>query len=205
VAGLEGVTAIAAGQAHTLALRSDGTVWAWGWHVNGQLGIGDCTIDDRNAPPCIDQPSPVKVLNLTGITAIAANRVYSRALKAGNVWVWGGGRGHPFQVQGLSGVIAVAAGGTHTLVLGDNGTVWAWGDNSHGQLGDGTLTGRSTPVQVGGLSGMAVAIAAGFDDSFAVLADGTVWSWGGNTDGQLGDGSRSPRTTPVQVSGFRWR
>ena len=82
-----------------------------------------------------------------------------------------------------------------------DGTVWAWGANSVGALGDGTTSPHLTPVQVSGLTG-AVAVAAGFSHSLAVKSDGTVWSWGDNIYGELGDGTTSYRLTPVQVSGL---
>ena len=124
------------------------------------------------------------------------------------------------QVQNLSGVFAIAAGGAHSLALKGNGlvscftlpscTVWAWGENSSGQLGDGTTNDRSTPAQVvsgeppdiyQSLSGV-TAIAAGLDYSLAVKTDGTVRAWGNNEHGQLGDGSTagSVSHTPVHVS-----
>src|SRR5207248_140731 len=96
---------------------------------------------------------------------------------------------------------SVAAGARHSLALSADGTVWAWGDNAKGQLGDGTNTSRLRPVQIAGLSNVR-AIAAGGNFSLALKADGTVWAWGGNDTGQLGDGTNVSRTTPVQVSGL---
>jgi len=93
----------------------------------------------------------------------------------------------------------IAAGGYHSLALRINGTVWAWGRNGNGQLGDGTNSERRTPVQVSNLTGV-VAIAAGGSHSLALKSDGTVWAWGVNGSGQLGDGTNSERRTPVQVS-----
>ena len=96
---------------------------------------------------------------------------------------------------------SVVAGGWHSLGLTSYGTVWAWGRNTYGQLGDGSTTTRSTPVQVSGLSGV-IAIAGGDIHSLALKSDGTVWAWGYNYYGQLGDGSTTTRSTPVQVSGL---
>ncbi len=112
----------------------------------------------------------------------------------------------PVEVGGLSGVVAVAGGGLHSLAVKGDGTVWAWGQNASGQLGDGTTTDRATPLQVSGLSGV-VAVAAGWENfqrahSLAVKSDGTVWAWGWNASGQLGDGTTADRSTPVQVSGI---
>jgi alpha-tubulin suppressor-like RCC1 family protein len=112
------------------------------------------------------------------------------------------GRTTPVQVSNLSGAQAIAGGGTHSLALKTDGTVWAWGNSYSGQLGDGTsgtTTGRTTPVQVSNLSGVK-AIAGGGLHSVALKTDGTVWAWGRNYGGELGDGtSGTDRTTPVQV------
>ena len=105
------------------------------------------------------------------------------------------------QVAGLSGVVAVAAGYGHTVALGSDGRVWAWGDNSEGQLGDGSTAQSGSPVQVAGLSGV-VAVAAGYGHTVALGSDERVWTWGANYSGQLGDGSTPQRSSPVQVLGL---
>jgi alpha-tubulin suppressor-like RCC1 family protein len=208
VGWLEGVEAIAAGDAHTVILKSDGTVWAWGDNDYGQLGPATDT----------DQTSPVQVSSMSGplskITAIAGGKDHSLALKSdGTVWAWGRGRGgalgnggttdsaHAVQVVGLSEVISVAAGEFFSVSLKSDGTIWAWGSNEFGQLGDGTTTTQLIPVQVSNLSTVA-AIAAGNYHSIAVKSDGTVWAWGLNSYGQLGDGTTVDRHTAVQVSDF---
>lgn len=98
-------------------------------------------------------------------------------------------------------VTAIAGGYDHTIALKSDGTVWAWGYNFYGQLGDGTSTDKNTPVQVSGLTGV-TAIASGNDHTIALKSDGTVWAWGFNGDGQLGDGTLTNSSTPVQVSGL---
>jgi alpha-tubulin suppressor-like RCC1 family protein len=108
----------------------------------------------------------------------------------------------PTKVGGVPQAIAVAAGQRHTLVVARNGNVWAFGDNSSGQLGTGTVApSGSSPVQVVGL-GNVVAVAAGWDHSLAVRSDGTVWAWGANYYGQLGDGTSTPSLVPQQVPGL---
>ncbi|WP_274654621.1 fibronectin type III domain-containing protein [Paenibacillus humicola] len=191
VQDLRSVVAIAAGEDHSLALKSDGTVWAWGSNAYGQLGIGSRATYTSNIP--------VQVQGLSSVVAIAANGYHNLAVKSdGTVWQWGfttGGemyRFTPEEVQGLHSVSAVAAGYDHNLALKTDGTVWAWGDNSSGQLGDGTTTRHYYPAQVKGL-GSVEAIAAGIEDSLALTSDGTVWNWG-----WIGINA----TTPVQVQGI---
>jgi alpha-tubulin suppressor-like RCC1 family protein len=207
VAEITGVVAIAAGDCHTVALKTNGTVWAWGFNFYGQLG------DGTN----INRWTPVQVAELTGVVAIATGEGHAIAVKGdGSVWAWGynyyGQLGDgtnvtsltPVQVMmadgtALTGVVAVAAGARYTVALKTNGTVWAWGDNSAGQIGDGTSgTNRLAPVQVEGLTGV-VAIAAGGSHTVAMKGDGTVWVWGANSYGQLGDGTQVMRVTPVQM------
>src|SRR5208282_4262780 len=134
--GLSGVTAIAAGSAHSLAVHSGGTVWAWGDNGSGELGNGTTN----------DSATPVQVSGLSGVFAVAAGYYHSLAVQSGGaVWAWGDningqvGNGStlsyisaPVEVSGLSGVIAVATGGYHSLALKYDGTVWAWGYNGDG-------------------------------------------------------------------------
>jgi alpha-tubulin suppressor-like RCC1 family protein len=148
--------------------------------------------------------------------ATAAAGSYHSAVvdSTGNVWTWGGnstgqlGVGNttpsalPIQVTGVAGITAVTAGVGHTLALKSDGTVWAWGDNTYGQIGDGTTTQRNGPVQVSGLTGTYTALAAGAYHSVALKNDGTVWVWGRNDDGELGDGGTTSRSTPEQVTGI---
>jgi alpha-tubulin suppressor-like RCC1 family protein len=183
VSGLSGVTAIAGGAFHVLALRDDGTVMAWGWNGFGQLGDGTAE----------DSDEPVAVSGLSDVKAVTAGYYHSAALLAdGTVVTWGSnqfgqlGDGSsegpsecfacsttPVPVSGLSGVTAISSGSgsRFTLALLGGGTVWGWGFNNSGQLGVGTATGpevcsgspcSTTPLEVSGLSG-ATAIAAGFE------------------------------------------
>ncbi len=180
VPNLNGITRIAAGGDHTLALRSDATVWAWGDNDRGQSGDG--TMNDCS-------PYPVQVHNLTGIVNIAAGSDFSLALSnTGVVYAWGandyGQMGTaassvdhplPFAVPVLTGITAIAAGGAFALAVRNDGTVWAWGYNDVGQLGDGTTTihTNAVPTQVLGITG-AVAVSAGASFGMALGSDGSV-------------------------------
>ncbi|WP_332908492.1 RCC1 domain-containing protein [Paenibacillus roseus] len=196
--------AVDAGGGHSLELKSDGTVWAWGANGDGQLGDGTTT----------QRTTPVQVSGLTNVIAVAGGSNHSLAVKQdGTVWAWGYNRygqlgdgttiqrTTPVQVSGLTNVISVVAGDHHSLAIKQDGTVWVWGYNSFGQLGDGTKSDRTTPVQVSGLNNV-ISVSAAREHSLALKQDGTIWTWGNNNRGQLGDGTRSERTTPVQVSGL---
>ena len=208
VSGLNGVIAVSGGIQDSLALTSDGTVWAWGFNAYGELGNGTNSGYNPN-------PTPVQVSGLNGVVAIADGGSGLALKSDGTVWAWGyNGSGQlgdgtttnhytPVQVSGLNGVIAVSGGDGTSLALKSDGTVWAWGVNDFGQLGDGTedYNSHPVPVQVSGLDGV-VAIDGTFDHSLALKSDGTVWAWGYNGYGQLGDGTIIDRYTPVHVNGL---
>ena len=204
VAALFAAIVLLLGAVERTNAQAQGELWAWGDNGRGQLGTGT---------PCVCD-TPVHVSSLSGVQDIDAG-VHSLALQDdGTVWAWGDNRfgqlgdgtttqrNTPVQVSGLSDVQAIAAGALHSLALKNDGTVWAWGRNDFGHLGDGTTNDlRTTPVQVSGLSGVQ-AIAGGDAHSLALKNDGTVWAWGFNVFGELGDGTTTQRTTPVQVSGL---
>ena len=203
VNGLGGaVVSIAAGRNFSLALKSNGSVWAWGSNANNQLG--------GEIPPI--QYAPVGPV-MTGVEAVSA-RSHTLVLKTdGTVWScgnndWGelgdgstADQNRFVPVSGLSDVTAVSAGNNFSLALTSDGTVWAWGYNGFGQLGNGSTNGSLVPVQIPGLADV-VAVSAGDDYSLALKSDGTVWAWGGNGNGQLGSESISHSFVPVQVPGL---
>lgn len=143
-------------------------------------------------------------------------RTVSISVAQGTLWTWGsnafgglsGGGSPNFQLvpqqfPGLTDVVAVSVGRAHTIVLKSDGTVWGWGDNSWGQLGDGTLAPRVSPVQVLGLPAGVIAISAGLDHNLALTVAGAVWAWGSNTVFQLGpNGPSMFGALPVQVVGL---
>jgi len=195
---------VSAGEYHSLALKGEGTVWAWGSNSNGQLGDG--------VPTGATSGSPVSLSALSDVTIIASGYNHSLALKSdGTVWACGSnsygqlGDGSttdsntPVQVSDLTDIIAIAGGENYSLALKSDGTVWAWGSNGYGQLGDGSYTNKSTPGQILNFGGI-TAIACGGTHSLALKSDGTVWVWGHNDYGQLGDGTTTDSNSPEQVS-----
>ena len=202
-----GVTAIATGTFHTCALTSGGSVKCWGDNGGGQLGDNSST----------QRSTPVGVSDLSsGVAAITAGDYHTCALTSGGaVKCWGSNsfgelgdtsltqRLIPTDVSGLSsGVIAIAAGMSHTCALTNAGAVKCWGSNSSGQLGDSSTSPRNIPVAVSGLSSGVMAIAAGSSFTCALTISGGIKCWGDNAFGQLGDNSTTPRNTPVTVSGL---
>jgi alpha-tubulin suppressor-like RCC1 family protein len=197
----KGVTAIAAGGQHSLAVQ-DGGLFAWGRGAEGELGIGQ-QVRQLSTPVAVNGLS-------SGATAIAGGATHSLAVVNGSVFAWGANlhgqlgdgtntwRFAPLPVVGLSsGVTAIAGGNSHSLAIKDGG-VYAWGDNVSGELGDGTRIQRTSPVAVTGLSEGVTAIAAGNLHSLA-LQNGGVYGWGLNYDGELGDGTKTSRLVPIAV------
>jgi len=203
VNGISNVKAVAGGGNHTVALKNDGTVWTWGTNRYGQLGNGTNK----------ESLTPINVPNLTNVKAIAANGNYSIALKNdGTLWTWGynsygqlgdgttENRNTPVQVSGLDHVTAIAAGGLHAMAVRNDGTLWAWGDNSKGQVGDGTNeTKIKKPVQITGIDNIA-AIAGGGSHSLVLKGDGTIYAWGDNSKGQLGNSTNENQNIPVYIN-----
>lgn len=206
VEGLRNVIALDASDASNLAIRSNGTVWAWGYNGYGELGDGTTKTSAR----------PVKVSGLSNVVATATGNSFALALRSnGTVWAWGNntdgqlGNGTrsdystiPVRVPGLSNVTAVAAGGNKGIALLSNGRVKAWGLNEDGELGDGsTQKVSTTPVSVKGLRHV-VSISSGNLFADALLSNGRVKSWGNNAFGQLGNGTTRNSSVPVPVTGL---
>lgn len=220
---LKGVTKVAAGSGHTCALRTDGTVWCWGDASQGQLGNGQSGSDDhRTKAVQVRRGSG----HLTGIVHIGTSGGHTCALSAaGSVWCWG--RAERGQVgDGTTGdatehlrttavrvrrgtgyldkVSAIAVGYLHTCVVRKDGSTWCWGDGSLGQLGDadhgpGHQRTRATRVRRGsGYLTKASGIAAGGHQTCVRRTDGTAWCWGDDDHGQLGDGTTGGSTSHIR-------
>jgi alpha-tubulin suppressor-like RCC1 family protein len=205
-----GVSAISAGHGYSCAVKTDGSLWCWGTNYDGQLGDGTETT----------QTTPVPVFGMSsGITGVSAGGNHTCAVKTdGSTWCWGynvvGELGDgtaelirlvPVSVKLPLGAKAVAVGYMHTCAIATDGSVWCWGDNRTGELGsatepcDATLCSNPNPTQVSGLPSEVVSITAAYLWTCALERDGTVWCWGQNADGQLGDGTLTARSLPKRV------
>jgi alpha-tubulin suppressor-like RCC1 family protein len=219
VPGIANVVAVAGGGNTGYALQRGGAVWAWG--DDSVRELGDSSESPRHTPTRVHTPG--------GIAAIAAGMFSAYALRQdGTVWAWGdnavgqlgiseiiAARGRPRPVQRLTGMVAIAAGASDGYALTRNGTVWAWGDGSLGQLGaagcaaGGPAADRSrcpapgVPVRIRGLTGV-TAIAAGANTGYALRRDGTVWAWGDSSFGALGAATkRAFLERPERVVGLQ--
>lgn len=194
-------SSVACGKAHTVGLKMDGTLWAWGANNSGQLGDG--TTGRRG--------SPFRVGTADNWSSMACGDSHTMAIKTdGTLWGWGNNssgqlgdgsvsrRTSPAQVGDESHWKAVSCGNSHTVALKNDGTLWAWGENSRGQLGGLAGTQSRVPVQVGDGSDWAF-VACGAFHTVAIKNDGTLWAWGHNAGGQLGDGTTTQSFTGVRV------
>lgn len=192
---------LAGGVNRSHAIKTDGSLWAWGINYYGQLGDGTT----------IDKHSPVQVGADLDWDYITSGWQFSLALKSdGSLWAWGRNEygqlgdgtttdnNSPIQIGTATDWQAIAVGDDHALAIKTDGSLWAWGDNSIGQLGDGTTINKSVPTQIGSGTDWAI-IAAGTDYTLAIKTDGSLWAWGWNNHGQLGDGTTTYRISPVQI------
>ncbi|WP_158520419.1 InlB B-repeat-containing protein [Bombiscardovia coagulans] len=205
-------TDISAGFGHVLAVDNKGQVWSWGSNDRGQLGNSSYA----------DSPTPVKVTAPTGagpFVQVSAGSSHSVALDdKGQLWAWGnnsfgelakgnttGRTNRPAIIvmpAGAGNITQISSGTWNTMILDDKGQVWAWGNNSNGQIGNGNTATQTKPVQVAFPSNAGHITQISFGGFHALAADdrGQVWAWGWNSDGQLGNGNTSDQYTPVRAT-----
>ncbi len=183
---------ITGGFGHSVALKPDGTLWAWGHNFYGQLGNG--TTNDVSVPESIG----------SSYAAVAAGDNHTLGLTAdGGLWTWGanssgqlgdGSQNVALKPQQIdSGYKIVAAGSLHSLAIKLNGDLYAWGANNYGQLGNGNASSTPSPVFVGANF---IQVSAGISHTLGLKDDGSLYAWGANDHGQLGDGSTTARNAP---------
>jgi alpha-tubulin suppressor-like RCC1 family protein len=197
---------VSAGETHSLGIRCNGTIWSWGSNCYGQLG--DYTANNSSSPVSV-------IIDAADWYQISAGKYHSLAITSdGLIASWGDNRygqlgndttdnlSSPFIVVGeFVDWCQISAGDYHTLGLRCNGTIWSWGFNSSGQLGDNTANNSSSPVSVVGEFIDWSQISTGNNHSLGLRTNGTLWSWGCNNTGQLGDGTVTLRSSPVSVVG----
>lgn len=190
----------------TVAIRSNGTLWAWGNNAFGQLGDGTS----------VSKSSPVSVIGgFVDWLDVSNGTGHVLGLRSnGTLWSWGGGfygklgdgttvsRSSPVSVVGgFTDWVQASASTNHSAAVRANGTIWAWGVNTDGQLGDNSTTNKSSPVSVVGGYSDWVQVATGTSHTVGVRSNGTAWAWGNNSAGQLGDGTNTGSSSPVSVVG----
>jgi len=198
---------VGSGIYHTMAVKTDGTLWSWGANFDGELGTGTTT----------DQSSPGTTAGAgTTWCQTSAGSSHTTAVKTdGTLWTWGRNssgqlgtgtttsRSSPGTTAGAGTTwCQVSAGGYyHTAAIKTDGTLWTWGNNRYGQLGDGTTTSRSSPVTTAGAGTTWCQVGAGSAHTTAVKTDGTLWTWGYNGYGRLGTGTTTNRSSPGTTAG----
>ncbi|MCM2324393.1 MAG: RCC1 repeat-containing protein, partial [Oligoflexia bacterium] len=195
-------TSVSAGNTHSFALASDGTLWVWGYGTNGQLGLG-VDISTRS--------TPVLMAGRTWSRTLASNGYSAGIDSAGSLWAWGTntagrlGIQEPVEATNISSPVQVGietgwteiAGGLNFVAGIRNGALWAWGNNDYGQLGNGQSTLKRVPTVFPG--GPFLGISAGSDESFFIRPDGTLWGSGANLQYQLGQSDSLKRLSPCQI------
>lgn len=192
---------VSAGYTHSVGIKTDGTLWAWGDNGYGQLGDGTT----------ISKNTPTQIGSANNWESISASGGFTVAIKTnGTLWAWGNNtfgqlgdgtttnRTTPTQIGTATNWNSVATGEGFALAVKDNGTLWSWGYNNLGQLGDGTTTNKNVPTQVGTATNWQ-SVAAGSGFSLAIKTNGTLWAWGSNLYGQLGNGTTINLSVPTQI------
>jgi alpha-tubulin suppressor-like RCC1 family protein len=197
---------VSAGSATICALASTGTIYCWGENIDGEVGIGD------TADSIVLSPVEATAIGQSFVEIAAGGYFVCARRSDGIVLCWGldssgelgdgptdDTRSTPAPVPGLTSVVELAAGYQHACARKSDGTVWCWGSNVTGEIGDGTLANRPSPVPVATAINDFIQLSAGLGHTCGLRSNGTVWCWGDNSYGQLGDGTGVSRTIPGQV------
>ena len=191
---------------HTAAIKTDGTLWTWGSNSSGQLGDG--TTSSRLSPATTAGGG-------TNWKQIACGHAHTAAIKTdGTLWACGyngSGQLGDGTIANKSSPVTTSGGGTNwkqvagglyqTVAIKTDGTLWAWGSNNNGQLGDGTTVSKRSPITTAGGGTNWKQVAGGTYHTAAIKTDGTLWTWGSNSSGQLGDGTIANKSSPVTTAG----
>lgn len=196
----------------TAGVKTDGTLWNWGLNTNGNLG-------DNTT---VSKSSPVQTVTFaSNWKQVSISRHLSAAIKKdGTLWTWGIGtsgqlgdstavsKSSPVQTVAFNtNWMQVSAGYYHIAAVKTDGTLWSWGLNANGQLGDGTTVNKSSPVQTVTFDTTWQQVSCGYRFTVATKTDGTLWTWGRNGRGVLGDGTTVAKSSPVQTAAYgnNWR
>jgi alpha-tubulin suppressor-like RCC1 family protein len=203
---------VSAGVCHTAAIKTDGSLWLWGFGFGGRLGNSSTA----------SQSSPVQTVSGgTNWKQVSAGDTHTAAIKTdGTLWLWGtagtGSLGNnnisnqssPVQtISGGNNWKQVSAGCSHTAAIKTDGTLWLWGTGSNGRLGNNNISNQSSPVQTISGGNNWKQVSAGYDTTAAIKTDGSLWLWGTGIYGQLGNNSTAERSSPVQTvsGGTNWK
>jgi alpha-tubulin suppressor-like RCC1 family protein len=196
-----------------LALKNDGSIYAWCTNAWGQLGLGDIT--NRSSVTLMGGTKDWNYISIGGLSGPGTASAGIR--NNGTLWTWGSntygqlGNGtttsysSPIQIGSLTNWKMISIGHGHVLAVKTDGTLWAWGYNFFGQLGNGTTTSYSSPIQIGSLTNWK-RVYSSYQQSFGIKTDGTLWAWGVNGSGQLGNGTTTNYSSPIQVGSLNsWK
>jgi len=198
------------GRLHSGGLKTDGTIWTWGNNTLGQLGNGNNTTINV----------PIQVGNETDWVSISTGNLHSVALKNdGTLWGWGNNQAGellntsissssynvPIQISAVSNWDKIYAGYFRTFGIKYNGTLWGRGNNSYGSIGTGVNGFIQEFTQIGSDSDWVKISAARSQHTLALKSNGTIWAWGNNENGRLGDGTTTNRSVPIQIGNNQWK